>query len=155
MRRISPFAALALGLTVAACVPAETDTAMVGQELTDQMAAFREAILSGEADRSIGFFTTDAHILEAGVNVAGDEVGDFFREIFETSRILSFDIEAYDQFVHGDVAYEVGEYDETVEVEGEEETVQNYYFLRWEKGTDGAWRIDRVVTGPREAPSGM
>lgn len=103
----------------------------------------------------IGFFTTDARLLEAGVNVAGDEVGDFLREFFETGRALSFDLEAYDRFVHGDVAYELGEYDETVEVEGEEETVQNYYFLRWEKGADGVWRFDRLVAGPREAPSGM
>ena len=128
---------------------------MVGEELTDQMAAFREAILSGEADRAIGSFTTDARLLEAGVDLSGDQVGDYFREFFETGRVLSFDIEAFDQFVHGDVAYELGQYDETVEVEGEEATVQNYYFLRWEKGADGTWRIDRLVTGPREAPSGM
>ena len=98
---------------------------------------------------------TDAHLLEAGVDLSGDQVGDYFREFFETGRVLSFDIEAFDQFVHADVAYELGQYDETVEVEGEEATVQNYYFLRWEKGADGMWRIDRLVTGPREAPSGM
>ena len=65
------------------------------------------------------------------------------------------DDQRFVMIVHGDVAYEVGEYDETLEVEGEQQTIQGYYFLRWEKGTDGVWRIDRLVAGPREAPSGM
>ncbi len=158
MPRRNLVSALAVGLLIGACAPAEepaVDTEAIRQELTDRMAAYKEAVLSSDVDGSIEFWTPDARILEPGMDLSGNEVGEFMREFFGTSRVLSFDIEAYDQFVHGDVAYEVGEYDETIEVEGEQQTIQNYYFIRWERGTDGAWRFDRVVAGPREAPSGM
>ncbi len=159
MHRTNWLSAIAVGLVVAGCTVAEsdpaTDTAAVRQELTDRMAAYKEAIMSGEAEQALGFWTPDGRILGPGQDLSGDELRDFIREFFGTGQVISFDIQAYDQFVHGDVAYEIGEYDQTVEVEGEQRTIQGYYFLRWEKGTDGVWRFDRVVVGPREVPSGM
>ncbi len=159
MHRTSWLSAVVVGLVVAGCTATESDptadTAAVRQELTDRMAAYKEALMSGDAEQALGFWTPDGRVLEPGQDLSGDELHEFLREFFNTGRVISVDIEAYDQFVHGDVAYDVGEYDEIVEVEGEQQTIQGYYFLRWEKGTDGVWRIDRVVTGPREAPSGM
>ena len=159
MYRTNWLSAIAVGLVVAGCTATEsdpaTDTAAVRQELTDRWAAYKEAIMSGEAEQALGFWTPDGRVLEPGLDLSGNELRDFYREFFSTGQVISFDIQAYDQFVHGDVAYEVGEYDETLEVEGEQQTIQGYFFLRWEKGTDGVWRIDRVVAGPREAPAGM
>ncbi len=159
MHRTNWLSALAVWLAFAGCTATEgdpaTDAAAVRQELTDRMAALKEALLADDTEEVIGFWTPDGRVLEPGQDLSGDELGEFYREFFSTGRVISFDIQAYDQFVHGDVAYEVGEYDETVEVEGEQQTIRGYYFLRWEKGTDGVWRIDRVVAGPREAPSGM
>ncbi len=153
MHRTNWLSAIAVGLVVAGCTA--TDTAAVRQELTDRMAALKEALLPDDTEEVIGFWTPDGRALEPGLNLSGDQLREFYRDFFSTARVVSLDIEAYDQFVHGDVAYEVGEYDETVEVEGQQQTVRNYYFLRWEKGTDGVWRFDRLVAGPREAPSGM
>ena len=159
MHRTHWLSAIAVGLVVAGCTTTKTDpatdSAAVRQELTDRMAAYGEAVMSGEAEQALGFWTPGGRVLEPGLDVSGDELPDFFRELFSTAQLTSFDIEAYDQFVHGDAAYELGEYDETVEIEGEQQTVHGYYFLRWEKGTDGVWRIDRAVAGPREAPSDM
>ncbi len=159
MHRTNWLSALAVGLAFAGCTATEsdpaTDTAAVRQELADRMAALKEVILAGDTEEMLGFWTPDGRALEPGLNLSGDQLREYQRDFFSTGRVVSFDVEAYDQFVHGDVAYEVGEYDETVEVEGQQQTVQNHYFLRWERGTDGVWRIDRLVAGPREAPSGM
>jgi len=159
MHRTNWLPALAVWLAFAGCVATEsdpaTDAAAVRQELTDRMAALKEALLAGDIEEVLGFWTPDGRALEPGLNLSGDQLREYQRDFFSTARVVSFDVEAYDQFVHGDVAYEVGEYDETVEVEGQQQTVQNHYFIRWEKGTDGVWRIDQLVVGPREAPSGM
>ncbi len=159
MHRPNWLSALAVGLAFAGCTATEsdpaTDTAAVRQELTDRMAALEEALLAGDTEEVLGFWTSDAQALEPGLNLSGDQLHEFFRNFLSTDRVVSFDIEVYDQFVHGDVAYEVGEYDETVEVAGQQQTVRNHYFLRWERGIDGAWRIDRFLAGPREAPSAM
>ena len=159
MHRTNWLSALAVCLAFVGCTATEsdpaTDAAAVRQELTDRMAALKEALLVNDIEVVLGFWTPDGRALEPGLNLSGDQLREFFRDFFSTGRVVSFDVEAYDQFVHGDVAYEVGQYDETVEVEGQQATVQNHYFMRWEKATDGVWRIDRLVVGPREAPSGM
>lgn len=159
MRRRNPLSTLATGLVIAACAPGDdayvADTDAVRQELTARMAAYKEAIMSGDAERSLDFWASDARVLEPGVDMSREQFGEFVRDFFATGRVVSLDIEAYDQFVHGAAAYEVGEYDETMEVQGDQQTLRNYYFLRWERGDDGEWRIDRFVAGPREAPSGM
>ncbi len=159
MYRTNWLSALAVGLVVAGCTATEsdpaTDTAAVRQELTDRLAAFGASLVLGETEQVLAFWTPDSRLLEPGMDLSHDELGEFLRDLFSTGGVVSVDFEAYDQFVHGEVAYEVGQYDETVEVEGEQQMIQGYYFVRWEKGTDAVWRIDRVVAGPREAPAGM
>ena len=78
------------------------------------------------------------------------------REVLSGGRVLALDIRPDEMFVHGDAAYEIGEYDETVQMAGEEPmTLRNFYALRWERGADGVWRIDRFLGAPREAPAEM
>ncbi len=152
--QLSAFAFLLVGM---ACAPANetpaVDEAAVRQELTDRMNAYRNLMVAGDADAAMAYMTDDVRVLEAGVDLSGAAVGEFVRELFSTGASISmFETEPYDYFVHGDVAYEIGEYDETLVVGGEPQTVENYYFIRWEKGADGEWRFDRIVTGPRAAP---
>ena len=33
-----------------------------------------------------------------------------------------------------------------------QQKIAGNFFIRWEKGADGVWRMDRLVTGPRELP---
>ncbi len=156
--QISTFALVLLAM---ACAPAgETppavDEAAVRQELTDRMRAHADLVMAGDVDAAMAYMTDDARLLEPGIDLSGAAIGEFLREFFSTGGSISmFEPEAYDYFVHGDVAYEIGEYDETYVVGGEQQTVENYYFIRWEKGADGEWRFDRIVTGPRAAPEGM
>ena len=154
---LSAFAFLLVGT---ACAPADeapaVDEAAVRQELTDRMTAFGNLMVAGDVDAAMAYMTDDARLLEPGIDVSGAAVGEYVREFFSTGASISmFEPKAYDYFVHGDVAYEIGEYDETLVVSGEPQTVENYYFIRWEKGADGQWRFDRIVIGPRAAPEEM
>ncbi len=153
--RVSAFAFLLAGM---ACAPAgeAVDEAAVRQELTDRMAAYGNLLVAGDLDAAMAYMTDDARLLEPGIDVSGAAVGEYVRDFFSTGASISmFEPRAYDYFVHGDVAYEIGEYDETLVVSGEPQTVENYYFIRWEKGADGQWRFDRIVIGPRAAPEEM
>lgn len=147
-----------IGLAASACgTPAEdpVDAAAVEAELVAAMADFRAAALAGDMDRFFGLLTPDVRFAEPGVSLAGDELREFLRGMFESAEVESFEVRPFDHFVHGDVAYELGEYDEVIRMDGDARTIEGHYFLRWERGDDGVWRVDRLVAGPREAPGGM
>lgn len=138
----------------AAADPADEDAARA--EIAERRASFTETLRAGEAEPFLEYWTDDAYMREPGMSLDRAGLESFVAEFFATGRVLSLDIHPADVFVHGDVAYEFGEYEETIQVEGQEPfTVRNHHALRWERGDDGAWRIDRIVTGARDAPEGM
>lgn len=146
-------------VTMAGCAPSATpaaDETAVQQQLTERVAALRTALLSGVADSFLTFWTDDARVLEPGVDRTGEAFRTYVREFLAGGKVTALDIQTFDRFVHGDVAYEMGQYDETAEVQGQPVmTFRNFFFSRWERGADGQWRIDRFVAGPRDAPAGM
>ena len=160
MRPDQILSALALGAFLTACAPADrapaTEDAAVQQQITDRLVAFRSAILAGDAEPFLAFWTADARALEPGVDRSGEEFRQYVRDFFATGRVSAIEMQTYERFIHGDVAYETGQYDETAQVRGQPPvTIKNYYFARWERGEDGQWRFDRLVAGPRDAPAGM
>lgn len=158
MRPTEILTACTLSLLLTACAPAvpAADDAAVQQQIADRLAAFQSALVAGDAEPFLAFWTTDARALEPGVDRSGEELRQYMRDFFATGKVLSIDIQTYERFVHGDVAYETGQYDETAQVQGQPAmNIRNYYFARWERGQDGQWRFDRLVAGPRDAPAGM
>jgi ketosteroid isomerase-like protein len=157
MRTLAAFAVLFL---VAACQapPAEMTEAEraqyeaeVIQAIESRIDAFYEALLQGDAQTATSFWTSDALVLMPGLRVSGSEVPTFLAELLETTTFTAYDFEILEWFIHGDVAYYICSYDETLRVEGQEVMVRNYDFARWEK-EDGVWMIDRLFAGPRDAP---
>lgn len=150
-------AGLACGFLVSACAAPEApvDPAAVQAEVVAAMAGYREAVLAGNADSVVDYLTADVRVLEPGMNLSGSEAREFFHGLMTNAAVHSFEVRPYDHFVHGNVVYELGEYDEVVEMEGQTHTVEGFYFLRWERGEDGKWRFERVMTSPRAAPAGM
>ena len=159
--RILSLAALVL---LAACQPApppemtaaemaqiEADTK---QAIADQWDGFRNAVLNGDAEVWVSLWTPDGRLLEPGMDMSGDVLFDFVREFFESGgEVFSFDVESSEIFVHGDAAYQIGQYDESFRFPGAEAAeAHNHFFARWEKADDGIWRIDRMLSGPRDAP---
>lgn len=148
---------LALAALVAGCAspaPEPVDEAAEREALAAAMQGFGEAAVAGDMDAAAAFMTEDFELREPGMNL--DRAG--WREMVDDvlasgGGIESFETRTEDYFLHGDVAYEVGEYDENVVMGGARQTIEGYYFVRWEKGADAVWRMDRLVAGPRAAPA--
>lgn len=130
-------------------IEAEAKQAIVGR-----FAGFRDALLNGDAEGWVSFWTPDARLLEPGMDMTGDDLFDFIREFFGSGgEVFAFETESYEIFVHGDVAYQIGQYDESFQFPGTEAVeVHNHFFMKWDRQPDGEWKIDRFLAGPRDAP---
>ena len=137
---------------------AEAEIAQIEAEVVEaiagQWAGFRETIQAGDYDAWADYWTSDTRMLQPGMDLTGTAWFDYVRDFFNGGvQFLTFDVESFDVFVHGDVAYQVGQYDETAELaDGEPGEWHDYFFVRWEKGADGIWRINRFLSAPRDAP---
>lgn len=113
-------------------------------------------MMSGDAAAFVNYWTEDVHLLEPDVDVRGRAalqtfVGDFFAA---GNRVVSIEFQRGELFVHGDAAYETGSYVQTIRgADGQEASVNNNYFARFEKQADGSWKFDRVVEGPIRSPA--
>lgn len=151
--------ALLAVLSLAACAteppPAEhappQDDAAVTEAIDSALAQhFRAAMVPNGIDSVATFLTGDAIIIEPGRRETRSEWAARVREMFGAEgRLLSYALRRIDLFIHGDAAYDLGEYDETLLLPSGEVTVEGYYFIRWERGADGRWRMDRQMSGPR------
>ena len=121
------------------------------QAIADQWAAIAQ---TNDFDTWVSFWDPDIRIVEPGMDMAGNDFIEFGKEFFGTGgRVISLDMESYDLFVHGDVAYQMGQFDEDFRPPGKDPVhVENHFFARWVKADDGSWRLNRFMAGPRAAP---
>jgi len=145
-------------LTAACTAPAAEqpaiDVAAVEAATAENFGAFGDAAVAGDIEAAAASWTEDAHIMEPGMVLNSREAWVEFVEglMADGAQITSFDFTRHNIFVHPGAAYEYGTYDETIDMGGEEVVVEGNYFLRWEEGDDGMWRMDGLVAGPRNAP---
>ena len=128
--------------------------AEVAQQLAQRLRTYEQALMGGNAVQVKAFWTDDSRVLVPGTDLTGSELASFIEDFFAAGgSVQSVEFRTADVFVHGDVAYELGQYEEVGQFAGQEpEHVSSNYFLRWEKQPDGNWRIDRFVSGPTAAP---
>lgn len=142
------------------CAAEETDPARadgeVRQELLQRIEEYERALLGDDPMAVKAFWTEDARVFVPGISLEGDAMAAFVDEFYEGGgRVLSVDFQPREVFVHGEAAYELGRLEETARFGGgEPETVRENYFLRWRRGTDGSWRIDRFFAVPVDAHGG-
>jgi ketosteroid isomerase-like protein len=161
MRTLAAFAIL---LLVAACQapPAEMTEAEMAQIEAEAKQAIQsqwEKMISGGLNQDweayLSCWTSDLQVLEPGVDVTGmDQFREHVNEVREAGmEVLGFERKSREISVHGDVAYEMGRYKNTVQFPGGEPMeMGSNYFAKWKKGEDGVWRTSRLVAGPIEAP---
>jgi len=125
----------------------------VQQTIENRWAAFTVALQNLDYEGWRSFWTSDARVLQPDSDLQGNALFDFATEMFSSGlEFTAFDVESFEVFVHGDVAYQIGKYDELTQMPGEEPTeYHDHFFARWEK-EDGFWKIDRFLGSPREAP---
>jgi len=128
--------------------------ANVEKAIADQWAGFRNALMNQDVGKWLSFWTPDARVMEPGMDVKGSALFDAGTEFFESGgKVYTFEMESFEIFVHGDVAYQIGQYDESFHLgTGEAVEVHNFVTVRWVKEGDGMWRMSRFVAGPRKAP---
>ncbi len=126
------------------------------QAIRDRWDAYVRITLAKDVEGWASFWTPDARMLEPGMDLSGDDVLAFAKEFFESGgEVFSLDVESFEIFVHGDVAYQIGQYDEIFQAAGEDRmNVKNYFFARWEKQPDDVWKMSRFMAGPREGLAG-
>lgn len=135
--------------------PQEQSDAQVKQAIMDRWDAYMATATEMDKEMWMSYWTSDAWLLEPGMNIRGSDFSGFADDFFGAGgQVFSLDLESHEVFVHGDAAYQIGQYDEAFQFPGEERMeAHNYFFARW-VNVDGTWRIDRFLSGPREAPAG-
>ena len=155
-------AAVLVSMLVATCQapPPEMTEADVAQAeaaakqaINDRWAAYWSAAQSRDIAELMSLWAPDARILEPGTDLQGIDLHEFMRGFWEGGgQVSSFDIQSLEIFVHGDVAYQIAQYDESYQLPGGEPAeAHGNMFIRWVEEPDGVWRISRMVVGPRDA----
>ena len=159
MRALAAVTVLLL-MTACQAPPEMTDAeqaqieAQAKQAIADQWAGFTDAVLDHDYQGWAAYWTPDARVLQPGMDLGGTALFDFVRDFFDSGvQILTLDVQSFETFVHGDVAYQIGQLDETLQMPGGDSAeAHDYIFTRWERQSDGVWRISRFLGGPRDAP---
>lgn len=127
----------------------------IRDEITNRWVSLRDAVFRKDFDAWVTHWTPDMRALGPGADWSGDGFFDVMGATFASSvQYTTLDVQSYEVFVHGNHAYQIAEYDVTFQMpEQEPEEVQDYIFVRWEKQSDGVWRISRFVAAPRNAPT--
>lgn len=150
MSRLMMLAALGL---VAACSSATNSSAATDAQVIAALDARRNELervaVSRDAERFVAFYAPDARLREPGTVLDGPQVAAYIRDFFSKGQVTALDIRPAKVYVHGNFAYEFGEYDESASLGGQTISLKNNYALRWRKVANGSWVIDHLVAGPR------
>ena len=124
-------------------------------DIRGTMAAYREALLSNDARAIAAFYTADARLSEPAApdRVGGREIHDDLAHFFaEGGRITDVVVESEEIHVDGPVAWELGTYREQFRTPaGADASVRGPYVIRWRRGEEARWRIDRFLL--KQTPS--
>jgi uncharacterized protein (TIGR02246 family) len=113
------------------------------------MDDYRQALLQGDARAVAEAFTPDARLSESD---AADLVGsaairEAMQSFFDNGgriTVIAMDSDGID--VDGAMAYEFGTYEERFQGMDGEGVVRGRYTIRWRRGEQARWRIDRLLS---------
>lgn len=149
---VSGFLAL---LCLPACEPNSGSEAETLPGINAARAAFWEAHEQGDAQAFAALVTEDAVLWAPGMEeVRGrPAILKAAEGMFTAMDISHFEIESMEVDIHGNLAYELATYSETVTYEGAEPTsARGRYLIVWRKDADGHWRAHRnmfhFIAGP-------
>lgn len=113
------------------------------------MDAYREAMLQNDARAIAAFYTADARLHEPDApDIAGNTaIRDAMQHFFaQGNRITDVRVDSETVDVDGPVAWEMGTYEERIRAaSGDDHVVRGRYMIRWRRGEEARWRIDRFM----------
>ena len=143
-----------------ACAPPQTDVAAVRTEIGATWTAFTTAWLAGKPSAAVAaFFTEDAINTVPSVPAAiGRQTIDSSLSAFQAGFKVTGLKQSTDEVVAvGDLAYERGRFEQTMQMGNAPATVQQSRYLAiWRKQPDGHWRCSRFLfndAAPPPAPT--
>ena len=145
-RTINGTVLLLLVACVAGCSAEPVPEVDPRPEIDAARDAFWDAHEQGDADALASAVTADALLWGPGMDeVRGrDAIRAAGEGMFAAMSISDFEIESSELSVHGNSAYELATYSETVTYEGAEPSaVRARYLIVWKRDTDGEWRVHR------------
>lgn len=123
--------------------------------LADRLNAYEAIAVRGDVEGILSYWTPDIRFLAPGMDLSGDDFFKFFREHYGSGgKTFSWSWEPIEVSVHGDVAYQIGRVHESYQwPNGDPGELHNNFFARWDKQSDGVWKISRWVFGPIDPPT--
>jgi ketosteroid isomerase-like protein len=118
---------------------------VINQKITERFAEYMEALTSANLDNAQKFWSEDIHLYGQGLDVDRDELYEYYRQFFETGSITSANTKLHYRFIHGNTVYDIGQSENTVLVNGVQSVNKTNYVIRWQRGHDGIWRINRIM----------
>jgi ketosteroid isomerase-like protein len=122
------------------------------------MEAYQAALLANNPRAIAAFYAPDGRLYEPDApDIVGfSEVRSAMSDAFDSGRVLTgVTLEAEDIHVDGPVAFEMGTFEERFRTgSGEEEMVRRgRYVIRWRRGAEAQWRIERFLRNHLPADS--
>jgi ketosteroid isomerase-like protein len=148
-------AAVVASCILVSCGPKPPDMAALKKTVDDYNAASRGALMGGNMDAPVAFFTDDG--LEMAPNMATAKGKDAIKAMWTQmmssgAKMTAVDFTTTDLQAGGTVAYEIGTYAMTISVPGmgEIKDVGKYVSL-WRQQADGTWKL-RAETWNTDTP---
>ncbi len=137
-------------LTLCGCQARSGDQA-ARDELRAELERYRHAILTGSPESLATWYTEDAVLFGPEMHdIRGrSAIREFFASVGAAVRVKRVAFETRELTVYQGCAYELGRYDETLELV-DRRTVESHgrYLLMWQQQPDRRWRIHRVMLAP-------
>lgn len=140
-------------VTLAACQQPAAEAAAsrcgpdpaVAAILDETMQRHVQAHLAQDAAAAASDYTEDVWFrMDGGVELRGRQtMVDLYNEMYQTTRLVSFEGEDEETLVCGDAAHVVGGYTEVTETGGGQATSRYQYMLLWRMQPDGTWKVSR------------
>ncbi|CAN5893962.1 hypothetical protein BH23GEM9_BH23GEM9_35160 [soil metagenome] len=117
-------------------------------QLRATMEAYRDARLRNDADAIASFYAAESRLSQPGEAdlVGGAQVQDAMRDFHARGgAITHLVVDRDDLHVRDSLAFELGTFEERTRMGGEERDVHGRYMIRWRRGPDSRWVIDRFL----------
>ncbi|MDP8957842.1 MAG: SgcJ/EcaC family oxidoreductase [Actinomycetota bacterium] len=120
-------------------------------EFHEALTMFSRAFAAGDAEVFVALFADDARVLlhEQSVLVGRAAIGQTFSELFATVDTATFEVDYDIVDVHGDRAYVLATFRETLRPKDGAPAIEvdGRLVCFWHRQEGGTWRVTRVLTG--------
>ncbi len=122
--------------------------------ITERISSYLEVLtVVRDAEAARDYYTEDARLLGPGMDLDRSGMIEAIHAVFEAGIEVQFNRRTLEVFLHGDVAYEIAQAEDTfLSPDGSSDTTRNNMFIRWERGDDNNWRFARVLLSPQDSP---